>query len=310
MPAHHGSAASSHEPVLAGRYVPIDRIGAGAMGTVWRAWDDTLREFVAIKVLGPHDDTMLRRFTVELSMRVRHPHIVTPRDWAADNHLVFFTMDLVRGGSLAELIAERRPLPESWVRIVLDQLLQALDAIHVAGMVHRDVKPANVFLEATGSARPCVRLGDFGVAGLINDARSVRVAETVGTDDYLAPEQIRGAEPDPRQDLYAAGVVAIQLLTCRRSGPRPAAPSGTLQALLNAMTSPEVARRPPSATTALEELHRVGVPHGAPWLADTRPPYVPDRLGEVRVPQRLSAPSRTKPRTWPAWRGCAGWSRS
>lgn len=300
MPPHPGS---SGESVLAGRYVLVDPIGTGGMGTVWRAWDDARREFVALKVLGPHDASMLRRFMNELSVRVRHPHVVTPREWAADNHLVFFTMDLVSGGSLATLLAEHRPLPESWVRVVLDQLLQALDAIHVAGMVHRDVKPGNVFLEATGSARPHVRLGDFGVAGLLDDARAVRVAETVGTDGYLAPEQIRGAEPDPRQDLYAVGVVAIQLLTGRRTGPRPPACPDTLQALLDAMTSPVVARRPPSALSALEELRRVGVPPGTPWHEDARPPYVPDRLGEISVPPHLSAPGRTKSRWRPARAG-------
>ncbi len=203
---------------LAGRYVLVDQVGAGGMGAVWRAWDLRTRQFVAAKVLGQHDGGMLLRFVREQSVRIQHPHVVAPSGWAAEDNLVVFTMDLVRGGSVQTLLGDHGPLPESYVAVLLDQILQALEAVHRAGVVHRDVKPANLLLEPTGSRRPHVRLGDFGIAALVDDVRLTRFPGAIGTDGYMAPEQVTGAPPDPRQDLYAAGVVAIQLLT--GEGPR------------------------------------------------------------------------------------------
>ena len=107
--------------------------------------------------------------------------------------------------------------------MLLDQLLQALDAVHAAGIVHRDVKPANLLLEPGG---PHLRLGDFGVAVPVDDVRLTRAPGAVGTDGYMAPEQEAGALPDPRQDLYAAGVVAGQLLGGRLPPPVPTVRSG------------------------------------------------------------------------------------
>ena len=296
---------------LVGRYELADRIGLGAMGSVWRAWDHQSGRWVGAKVLdqttAAGDAGMLLRFVREQSVRVAHPHVVTPTGWAAEDHLVVLTMDLVRGGSLDDLLAEHGPLPESYVRVLLAQLLRALAAVHEAGVVHRDVKPANLLLEPTGGARPHLRLGDFGVATLLHEPRLTRHPGAVGTDGYMAPEQRRGALPDPRQDLYAAGVVALQLLTGRTPTPQgppalpalPAAPDprlGDLTGLLTALTSPDPAHRPPTALAALERLHRLGVPPGTPWDELPRPPHVPDRLGEPAPPRssRSAGPHRAR----------------
>ena len=126
-------------PPLAGRYLLIDQIGAGGMGSVWRAWDLRNQTFVAAKVLGQHDSGMLLRFVREQSVRIRHPHVVAPSGWAAEDNLVVFTMDLVKGGSVQTLLGDHGKLPESYVAVVLDQTLQALEAVHNAGVVHRDV---------------------------------------------------------------------------------------------------------------------------------------------------------------------------
>ncbi len=206
-----------------------DRVGSGAMGSVWRAWDHQQGRWVGAKVLGEHDAGLLLRFVREQSVRVDHPHVVAPTGWAAEDHLVVLTMDLVRGGSLDDLLREHGPLPESYVAVLLAQLLRALAAVHEAGVVHRDVKPANLLLEPTGSGRPHLRLGDFGVATPVDEPRLTRHPGVVGTDGYLAPEQADGAPPDPRQDLYAAGVVVRELLTARtprqQAGrPAPAGP--------------------------------------------------------------------------------------
>ena len=221
------SARTTKAP-LAGRYVLLDQVGSGGMGSVWRARDRRTGAEVAVKVLGAHDSSMLLRFVREQSLRIQHPHVVAPTGWAAEDHLVVLAMDLVRGGSLDALLRRHGPLPASYVVVLLEQLLQALDAVHAAGVVHRDVKPANLLLEPTGTGRPWLRLGDFGVATLAQDVRLTREPGLVGTDGYLAPEQVAGAPPDPRQDLYAAGVVAAQLLSGRppRPGVHPDVPGG------------------------------------------------------------------------------------
>lgn len=287
LPHLSGPGAGPARHPLAGRYVLVDQIGAGGMGSVWRAWDVRTEQFVAAKVLGQHDGSMLLRFVREQSVRIQHPHVVAPGGWAAEDDLVVFTMDLVRGGSVETLLGDHGPLPESYVAVLLDQTLQALVAVHGAGVVHRDVKPANLLLEATGSRRPHVRLGDFGVAALVDDVRLTRFPGAIGTHGYMAPEQLEGAPPDPRQDLYAAGVVAVQLLTGVGPSRQPmtsAAPPGRLKALLDAMTSHDPGRRPPSATAALDYLRRLGVPPGTPWQDEPEPPEVFDQLGDVPVP--------------------------
>ncbi len=272
---------SSRTP-LAGRYLLIDQIGVGGMGSVWRARDLRSRRFVAAKVLGQHDAGMLLRFVREQSVRIDHPHVVAPNGWAAEDDLVVLTMDLVRGGSVQTLLRDHGPLPESYTTVVLDQTLQALEAIHAAGVVHRDIKPANLLLEPTGTGRPVVRVADFGVAALVDDVRLTRVPGAIGTHGYMAPELDRGAPPDPRQDLYAVGVVAVQMLTGLGPPHLSAPPPGRLQPLLAALTSPDPDRRPASASAALAHLRRIGVPPGAPWRDDPAPPEVFDQVGDPR----------------------------
>ncbi|MFH9086858.1 serine/threonine-protein kinase [Streptomyces sp. NPDC017673] len=198
--------------VFAGRYELADPIGRGGVGAVWRAWDHRRRRYVAAKVLQQRDAHSLLRFVREQALRIDHPHVLAPASWAADDDKVLFTMDLVAGGSLVHLVGDYGPLPPAFVCTLLDQLLSGLAAVHAEDVVHRDVKPANVLLEATGTGRPRLRLSDFGIAMRLGEPRLTETNLVVGTPGYLAPEQMLGAEPDFPADLFAVGLVALYLL--------------------------------------------------------------------------------------------------
>ncbi|MEU4198072.1 protein kinase [Kribbella sp. NPDC026611] len=268
---------------FAGRYLLVDLVGTGGMGSVWRAWDLRRSTYVAAKVLGQHGATTLLRFVREQSLRIQHPHVVAPHGWAADDDKVVFAMDLVGGGSVATLLGDHGPLPESYVAVLLDQLLHGLSAVHAARVVHRDVKPANLLLDVTGTGRPHLRLSDFGVAGLLDEPRMTRHSTILGTPGYLAPEQLAGADPDPRQDLYSVGALAAELLTGERpttSGTLPPV-TGRLADFIHHCTAPDPTARPDSATTAGRLLAATGaVPPSptTPWTKSPDPPEVFDQL--------------------------------
>jgi eukaryotic-like serine/threonine-protein kinase len=270
---------------FAGRYVLIDLVGTGGMGSVWRAWDLRRQGYVAAKVLGQHDAATLLRFVREQSLRIDHPHVVAPHGWAADDDKVVFAMDLVRGGSVATLLGDHGPLPASYVVVLVDQLLHGLSAVHAAGIVHRDLKPANLLLDATGTATPRLRLSDFGIAGLLDEPRMTRHSTVLGTPGYIAPEQLAGADPDPRQDLYTVGAVAAELLTGERPDIHGNLPGGetddALWELIRLLTAKDAGDRPESAAAAgrlLAKTDLVPIPGATPWTGQPDPPEVFDQL--------------------------------
>lgn len=285
---------------FAGRYDLQEQIGSGGMGSVWRAHDRKHDRSVAVKVLTQSEAGTLLRFVREQSLRVQHPHVVAPQGWAADDEHIALSMDLVRGGSLATLLGDHGPLPEPYVAVLLDQVLDGLAAIHRAGVVHRDIKPANILLEPTGADRPFVRVSDFGVATRIGEPRLTERGHRVGTPGYAAPEAA-SADPAPSADLYAVGVLGRVLLTGVDANQLPAQNDSAIWPFLLHLSAPDPAVRPPSAETA-RELLAPYLPPGTPWLADPEPPYVFEQIGApgngaaVDLPETEDLPESTADR--------------
>ncbi len=283
---------------MAGRYLLLDQIGTGGMGSVWRAYDERTRCHVAVKVLGQHSAALLARFVREQAIRVRHPHVVAPHGWAAEDDLVVLAMELVAGGSVADLLREHGPLDAGTTALLVEQLLMGLAAVHGAGLVHRDVKPANLLLEATGETPPHLRLGDFGVAAPIADRRFTTVPGAIGTEGYMAPEQARGALPEPTQDLYAVGRVALELITGLPPSRQREIPSHPLRPLLERLLVADPDQRLATADAALRLLRRLPVPGGGH-------PSVPDRLGPPPRIRRTTLVAHDGDVDWAAWAAVA-----
>jgi serine/threonine protein kinase len=203
--------APSHARLLATRYRLIERIDEGGAGEVWRARDEKLDRDVAIKLLGADaDDAFRARFADEArrAAAVVHPNVVTVFDEGTDGADAFMVMELVPGKTLREIVAERGPLPAHEVSRLVRQVAGALDAAHAAGVVHCDVKPANVIVDPQGVAK----LTDFGIA---RAARDRDEQELLGTARYIAPERVEGGPVTARTDVYGLGLVAYELLTGR-----------------------------------------------------------------------------------------------
>ena len=194
--------------VLADRYRLLERIDRGGTAEVWRARDQRLDRDVAVKILGPEADPAFReRFTAEArrAAAVIHPHVVTVFDEGQDGSDAFIVMEDVRGRSLRDIVGERGALPPAEVATLVRQIAGALDATHRAGLVHLDVKPANVIVDEAGNAK----LTDFGIARAARDSDE---RELVGTARYIAPERIEGRPVTARTDVYGLALVAYELL--------------------------------------------------------------------------------------------------
>ena len=215
MPANDRTEALQRPPepstdgrLLAGRYRLLERIDAGGAGEVWRARDERLGRDVAVKILGKDADEAFReRFADEArrAASVSHPNVVTVFDEGRSDGESFMVMEYVRGKTLRDVIADRGPLPAHEAARIVAQIAAALDAAHEAGVIHCDVKPANVMLDENGTAK----LTDFGIA---RAARGPREHELIGTARYIAPERVAGEPPTERSDIYSLGLVAYELL--------------------------------------------------------------------------------------------------
>ena len=263
-----------HEGYLVGgRYRLESFIASGGMGDVWKGRDDVLGRTVAVKIMRPDSSSepvFAQRFHEEalLTAGLSHHNIATLFDYGTHEAIAYLVMEFVDGVPLSAAVRERGAFDPAAVRSIVGQMAMALHAAHEAGVVHRDVKPANVLLTDQG----VVKLTDFGIARATSSTGLTKTGEMLGTPHYLSPEQALGRSATAASDLYALGVVAHELLTGRRpfdldtpvatalahiNEPMPTLPAAVPTDLLE-VVSRCLARLGPSATA--RDRRRPGVP--------------------------------------------------
>jgi len=197
-----------------GRYRIRSEIGRGAMGIVYSAYDTVLQREVAVKelpgslVLDPERRERFKREALTLA-KLSHKGIVNIFDLIEDHDRMMLVMELVEGGSLDSLLVPGIPLPVPDAAKLVSEMAEALAYIHAQGIVHRDMKPANVLIDASGH----LKLTDFGLARLCQDSSLTVDGSVMGSPLYMSPEQAVGRKADQRSDIYALGAVFYQLLT-------------------------------------------------------------------------------------------------
>lgn len=284
--------------LIGSRYEVMERIGGGGMADVFRAHDRTLDRYVAVKLMRPafaNDPEFVERFHREAEAlgAIDHPNIVRVLDYGASADGPFIVMELVSGGTLRDLMRARGRVDQYAAAEIVAAIADGLEAAHVRGVLHRDLKPDNVLLD--GEGRP--KVADFGIARLAAATAITRTGEVLGTPQYLAPEQMSGDVVDERADVYALGVILYEMLTGTqptggttpseivsrrlRVDPRPPSRLVALAPALNALVLRALARDPARRVRRAADLR-------AALLAIKPPaPHVPARARVLR----LRAPS-------------------
>ena len=238
--------------LLGGRYRVGALLGQGGMGAVYEGMQEGLDRRVALKVLHAHlsgEKELLGRFQREARAvaTLGHPNVVQISDFQVNpGEPPFLVMELLHGESLRALLKRTGPLPPERVAYIFSQVLAALEAAHAKDIVHRDIKPDNIFLSSTSVQADLVKVLDFGVAKVLRDGdkdgKLTHAGFVVGTLSYMAPEQAMGEELDGRADLYSVGACMYLALTGRKPFDAPTTP-GLLKAILTEKPVPLAALR-------------------------------------------------------------------
>src|SRR5947199_9529156 len=234
------------EPLTLGKYEIQSVLGKGAMGVVYKAFDPHIERTVAIKTVRKDlvDPDLAAQFMgrfkneARAAGRLHHPNIVGVYEYGEDDKVAFIAMEYVDGTGLREYLNRKARFEFGQLVAITSQLLQALEFAHVRGVVHRDVKPANLIMTSGGA----LKVADFGIAR-IDTSNLTNAGMVMGTPSYMSPEQCQGKEIDRRSDLFSAGVVLYELLT----GEKPF--SGSIEAIAFKICYEDP--RPPSAISKL-----------------------------------------------------------
>jgi serine/threonine-protein kinase len=275
---------------LAGRYRLTDHIAGGGMGDVWRCTDEVLGRTVAVKVLLPAlvaEPGFSERFRDEARTMatINHPGVVNVYDYGSDQGVTYLVMEYVEGDALSKTLARVGRLTPARTMSLMAQAADALQAAHEKGIVHRDVKPANLLVRPNGT----LVLTDFGIARSASGSRLTAVGAVLGTASYISPEQASGADATPASDVYGLGVVAYQCL----SGRRPFEGGSPIEIALqhvDAVPPPLPADIPP-VVRALVDRCLAKAP-GARWPS----------AASLAAAARLAATGQTSPQSAPAGR--------
>jgi serine/threonine protein kinase len=237
--------------------------GRGAMGMVFKARHLKLDREVALKVIAPElsEDREFRiRFQreYEAEVSIRHPNVVRVYGAGAKDGRLYVTMQYVDGSDLATLLGKGRKLEPQLAARLIAQVADALDAAHARGIVHRDVKPANVLIEGSGDDVRCI-LTDFGLMKNVNASAAplTKAGSFLGSCDYAAPEQLLGEKIDARVDVYALGCMLYQAVTGQVPFPRPVS-AATMLAHMDE-PPPLVSEHAPEVAPALDDVIRTAM---------------------------------------------------
>jgi serine/threonine protein kinase/tetratricopeptide (TPR) repeat protein len=316
-------------PLRFGPYVVIEQIGSGGMGAVYRARDERLQRDVAVKMLHRHlsVEAARERFLREARAvsSLNHPNICTIFDIGEQDGDPYMVMELLEGESLRDRIARDAALHQDELEAIAMQCALALAAAHGKGIIHRDIKPANLFLVANPAGDVQLKVLDFGLAKLESDrllygedGGLTRTGSTVGTVEYMSPEQARGEALDPRSDLFSLGAVLYELATgdvpfrgatsavvfAALLGSTPAPPrsqntdvSPGMDAIVRKLLEKRLQSRVQSANELIASLRRLHAPVPNAPLAASMPKAVP-QVSSTPSASKLSAipaPASTAP---------------